>query len=292
MIGHIIYILSLLTGIHASAIEEVQGAVPNVDFRSALQDGKTGVTVSPPNPALQAANTEFWHGFFGAVSVIVVSELGDKTFFIAAILAMRHSRLAVFSGAIAALAIMTVLSAVLGFATTVIPRVYTHYLSIALFVFFGIRMIREAYYMDPNEGLEEYEEVQKTLSKKELDDSMQASRDASDMESGVAFSIHRRLWGFFSRIFFQAFTLTFLAEWGDRSQIATIILAAREDPVAVSLGAILGHSGCTLLAVLGGRIVSQRISVRTVTFIGGIVFLCFAVSSVCLGSGEDSLKSL
>lgn len=292
MIPHIIYILFFVTGIHASAIEELQGAVPNADFRSVLEDGKARATVSPPNAAQQAANTEFWHGFFGAVSVIVVSELGDKTFFIAAILAMRHSRLAVFGGAIAALAIMTVLSAVLGFATTVIPRVYTHYLSIALFVFFGIRMIREAYYMDPNEGLEEYEEVQKTLSKKELDDSMQASRDALDVESGVVFRVHRRLWGFFSRVFFQALTLTFLAEWGDRSQIATIILAAREDPVAVSLGAILGHSACTLLAVLGGRMVSQRISVRSVTFIGGIVFLCFAVSSLCLGSGEDSLKSL
>lgn len=292
MIPHIICILFFVTGIHASAIEELQGAVPNADLRSVLEDGKTRVTASPPNEAQQAANTEFWHGFFGAVSVIVVSELGDKTFFIAAILAMRHSRLAVFGGAIAALAIMTVLSALLGFATTVIPRVYTHYLSIALFVFFGIRMIREAYYMDPNEGLEEYEEVQKTLSKKELDDSMQASRDALDVESGVVFRVHRRLWGFFSRVFFQALTLTFLAEWGDRSQIATIILAAREDPVAVSLGAVLGHSACTLLAVLGGRIVSQRISVRSVTFIGGIVFLCFAVSSVCLGSGEDSLKSL
>lgn len=33
---------------------------------------------------------------------------------------------------------------------------------------------------------------------------------------------------FVSKIFVEAFTLTFLAEWGDRSQLTTIILAARE----------------------------------------------------------------
>lgn len=33
---------------------------------------------------------------------------------------------------------------------------------------------------------------------------------------------------FISRILIQAFTLTFLAEWGDRSQLATVILATRE----------------------------------------------------------------
>lgn len=51
-----------------------------------------------------------WHAFFASLSVIIVSELGDKTWFIAAIMAMRHSRLTVFMGAISALALMTVLS--------------------------------------------------------------------------------------------------------------------------------------------------------------------------------------
>lgn len=52
----------------------------------------------------------FLHAFIASISVIVVSELGDKTFFIAAIMAMRHPRLIVFVGAITALALMTVLS--------------------------------------------------------------------------------------------------------------------------------------------------------------------------------------
>lgn len=52
----------------------------------------------------------FIHAFVASISVILVSELGDKTFFIAAIMAMRHPRLIVFSGAIAALGLMTILS--------------------------------------------------------------------------------------------------------------------------------------------------------------------------------------
>lgn len=39
---------------------------------------------------------------------ILVTELGDETFIIAAIMAMRHPRLTVYAGAMAALTAMTV----------------------------------------------------------------------------------------------------------------------------------------------------------------------------------------
>lgn len=56
----------------------------------------------------------------------------------------------------------------------------------------------------------------------------------------------------------MSFTMTFLAEWGDRSQIATIVLATTKDPFGVTAGGIIGHSLCTGLAVLGGRMLATR----------------------------------
>jgi len=229
----------------------------------------------------------FVHAFVASLSVIIVSELGDKTFFIAAIMAMRHSRLVVFIGAIGALGLMTVLSVFLGYATTVIPRKYTFYISTALFAIFGLKMLKEGYEMDPNEGQEELEEVQAELKKKEAE--LEALDNANDVETGIIRSKLRQSYVFrfcrrlCSPIFVQSFTMTFLAEWGDRSQLTTIILGSRENPLGVTVGGILGHALCTALAVLGGRLIAQKISVRTVTFIGGIVFLIFAASAFFIG---------
>ncbi|XP_074651016.1 putative divalent cation/proton antiporter TMEM165 isoform X2 [Tubulanus polymorphus] len=219
----------------------------------------------------------FIHAFAASISVIIVSELGDKTFFIAAIMAMRHSRLTVFTGAIGALVTMTILSALLGYATTVIPRAFTYYASTVLFALFGLKMLKEGYYMSPDEGQEEYEGVQADLRKRE--DERQKEEVTQDPESGIIRVKRMKVFGLISRVFVEAFTLTFLAEWGDRSQITTIILAAREDVFGVILGGSIGHAICTGLAVIGGRFIAQRISVRTVTLIGGVVFLLFALSA-------------
>lgn len=109
----------------------------------------------------------FWQGFVASISVVIVSELGDKTFFIAAIMAMKHPRIIVFCGAISALVFMTILSAAFGWVATIIPRIYTYYISAALFAIFGIKMLRDGLKMDPNEGQEELEEVQSELKRRD-----------------------------------------------------------------------------------------------------------------------------
>ncbi|XP_026880264.2 transmembrane protein 165 [Electrophorus electricus] len=252
------------------------------------QPAEKATTSQPAGPAVSPdesskTNLGFIHAFVAAISVIIVSELGDKTFFIAAIMAMRYNRLTVLAGAMMALGVMTCLSVLFGYATTIIPRIYTYYVSTALFAIFGVRMLREGLRMSADEGQEELEEVQAEIKKK--DEELQRYKlvnGAPDVETGTATAaLPSRKWhSVISPIFIQALTLTFLAEWGDRSQLATIVLAAREDPFGVTVGGTLGHCLCTGLAVVGGRMVAQRISVRTVTIIGGIVFLAFAFSAL------------
>lgn len=81
---------------------------------------------------------------------------------------------------------------------------------------------------------------------------------------------------FCTPVFLEAFVLTFVAEWGDRSQIATISLAAHDDPFGVTFGAVAGHTLCTGAACLGGELLARRISPRTMAVAGGVLFFLFA----------------
>lgn len=77
----------------------------------------------------------------------------SQTFFIAALMAMKHNPVTVFGGAIGALALMTVLSAMVGSALPMmLNKTYTHYASVLLFLAFGVRMVWEGFRMEAAEG--------------------------------------------------------------------------------------------------------------------------------------------
>merc|ERR1711871_364878 len=221
----------------------------------------------------------FMPAFIASLVMIILSEIGDKTFFIAAILAMQHSRMVVFLGAIAALAAMTVISAAMGYAApALLPKSLTHYAGVALFAYFGQQLLREG--MGAEHGVsDELEETEEELAEE--------GSKGQDLEGGgeavevkVKPSAMENLLG---PIFVKTFMLTFLAEWGDRSQIATIALAATKDPYGVTVGGILGHSLCTAMAVIGGRMLATKISERTMLLLGGGLFLIFAVLDLWKG---------
>ncbi|KAI3517849.1 hypothetical protein L1887_17069 [Cichorium endivia] len=201
---------------------------------------------------------------FASLSMILVSEIGDETFIIAALMAMRHPKSIVLSGALSALFVMTILSTGLGrIVPNLISRKHTNSAATVLYAFFGLRLLYIA-----------WRSSSKASQKKEMEEVEEK------LESGQGKTTVRR---FFSRfctpIFLESFILTFLAEWGDRSQIATIALATHKNALGVAVGAIIGHTICTSVAVIGGSMLASKISQRTVATVGGLLFLGFSLSS-------------
>ena len=59
-------------------------------------------------------------GFLKTFVMIISMEIGDKTFFIGAILAMSHNRWLVFIGSVLALVVMCVISCVIGLSAPIL----------------------------------------------------------------------------------------------------------------------------------------------------------------------------
>lgn len=211
-------------------------------------------------------------GFSKSLAMTVLSEIGDKTFFAAAILAMRHPRRYVLAGCLTALIVMTILSAVVGWAApNLISRTLTKHIATVLFLGFGLWSLWDAFHEGESEELAEVEA--------ELDADLKSNR-ANDKSDDDSKKKNRPfLSQFFSPIFLKAFSITFFGEWGDKSQIATIGLAAAENPLGVVLGGILGQALCQTAAVFGGKSLATQISEKFIALSGGVLFIVFGIQS-------------
>lgn len=207
-------------------------------------------------------DSPFREGFVSGFLLIFFSEIGDKTFFIALLLALQRPKGVVFAGTFGALAIMTVISVGLGRVLHEIDELFPDVgfplddaLAVALLVFFGIQTLASA--SDADETAEE----EKGEAQEVVDDFAKKEYEVLGLVAST-------------------FALVFAAEWGDKSFLATIALAAASDPLGVIGGAVTGHGVATVIAVLGGSFLGRYLSERTVQYVGGSLFLVFAAATL------------
>ncbi|KCV71258.1 hypothetical protein, variant 1 [Fonticula alba] len=300
-------------------------SAPRYPVYSQTQGGPGDVGSPPASPV------GFKRALLAGVAMTLASEIGDKTFFLAAILAMKLPRLHIWLGAWGALAFMTVLSCALGVAAPVLfPPWLVTWSAIALFLVCGVRGILEWRTMeeDASEELAEVEAEVKAHFKQDAegpgsessstgpasmasapskaqvldpelglpaDDAKGVAHAATSSTpaevSSAARSVVRSLRACVAGVqqvlrpvtslipvaVLNTFMMVVVAEWGDRSQITTMALAAAQNIYGVTIGSLLGHAMCTGIAVVGGRLLAERVSIKAVTLIGSVLFIMFGL---------------
>ena len=88
---------------------------------------------------------------------------------------------------------------------------------------------------------------------------------------------------FFS-ILITSFSTIFLAELGDKTQLATLILSAQSGrPLVIFIGAALALISTSLLGVLIGRWIANNLPRQSFTVVSGIIMLILGLYLVTQG---------
>ena len=84
------------------------------------------------------------------------------------------------------------------------------------------------------------------------------------------------------KVFFTIFTVVFLAELGDKTQLATVLFAADKEvnKVLVFLAASSALIVATLIGVLAGGIIGEYISTKQLHYLAGIGFIAIGIWTI------------
>jgi len=179
-----------------------------------------------------------WFSSAGATFLLIaLAEFGDKSQLVCMTLAARHRGLPVVLGAVTAFAILNLLAVLFGAAIAAWLPDWLITLAVAvLFAAFGVSALR---YQEESED----EEV------------------AEKPGHGI---------------FATTFLMIFLAEFGDKTQIAVAGMGSTTDTAAVWLGATLALTFTSALAVIAGRKFLHRLPLAWIHRFSGIFFLLLA----------------
>ena len=184
---------------------------------------------------------------FTVFTVIFLLELPDKTALAALLLATRHRALPVFLGAAAAFVIQSAVAVVAGSLLSLLPREPIRIGAGILFLGMAALLVR------------------RNLRKDEADEERAVEQEEVR---------HRRP-------FMTAFSLVFVAEWGDLTQLATAALQARyQQPVVVFVAATLALWAVSAIAVALGNRLGAWIPERPLQFAAAGVMVLVAIALI------------
>ena len=185
--------------------------------------------------------------FLLSFAVIFVAELGDKSQLMALAFATRYRPIDVLVGISIATLLVHLGSVLLGavVATALPTRAISIVAGLAFFVFAAW-----------------------TLRGDTLDDeeAAKASRTTGSIIVAVG-------------------TAFFLAELGDKTMLATITLATREEPVGTWLGSTAGMVAADAIAIAVGRLLGSRLPERAIRFGAAAAFAIFGAILILEGTG-------
>lgn len=191
---------------------------------------------------LSSAAFASWLSSAGATFLLIaLAEFGDKSQLVCMTLAARHRGLPVVLGAISGFAVLNLLAVLFGAAVAAwLPEWVVTVAVAVLFAAFGISALRY----------------------KEEDDDEEVEEKPGH------------------GVFATTFLLIFLAEFGDKTQIAVAGMSSTIDTGAVWIGATLALACTSILGVLAGRKFLHRLPLAWIHRISGVFFLALAVYAV------------
>lgn len=192
--------------------------------------------------SLDAAAAASWLSSAGATFLLIsMAEIGDKSQLVCMTLAARHRGLPVVIGAISAFAVLNLLAVLFGAAVAAwLPEWVVSVGVATLFAIFGINSLR---YKEEDED--------------------------EDVEEKPGHGV-----------FATTFLLIFLAEFGDKTQIAVAGMGSSTEPGAVWIGATLALGCTSVLGVIAGRKFLHKLPLLWIHRISGMFFLALAVYAI------------
>ena len=199
--------------------------------------------------------------------IIFVSEIADRTFILVLIYASKISWLPLLITGLLAMGLMNILAIGVGYLVPLIlVKGLIDWIGFACFFLFGIFSIYDYFTMDSKKlhevVLDEQEEQANAYkSYTDTDLIVQSPNQNSNTFANCC----------------ELFGLLCASELGDKSEITTIAIAAIYNLYGVLVGTMLAYFSTIVLAVLLGHILCKYLSEKSMSLIGGIIFLLFAL---------------